>query len=206
MDTRLKHPFSMCVSGPSQAGKTRWVMKLLGRLGSMFTVVPKRVVYCYGVWQPLFQHLPTYVNLHEGLPDIEELKSFQGPQLIVLDDMMEECSKSPTLNAMFTKYVHHYSMSVIFLVQNLFYNNTKTARVNTNYLVLFKSPADKLQVSTLARQLYPNKSRLFLKAYEDATTEPYSYLLVDLTQDTPEDMRLRSKVFGDEYTVVYKIV
>lgn len=205
MDLRFKHPFSMCVCGPSQAGKSQWVLKLLQNLSSTVTVMPKRVLYCYGVWQPLFQQLPPFVTLWEGLPDAEELKAFKAPQLVILDDMMDECSKSPLLNAVFTKYVHHYSMSCVFLVQNLFYSNTKTARVNTNYLVLFKSPADKLQVSTLARQLYPTKSKAFLKVYEDSTAEPYSYLLIDLTQGTSDDMRLRTKVFPDEFTVVYML-
>ena len=205
MDLRLKHPFSMCVSGPSQAGKSQWVLRLLRNLSGMVTVLPKRVIYCYGEWQPLLDQLPSYVTLHQGLPDVEELKKFQEPQLVVLDDMMDECSRSPVLNALFTKYVHHYCMSVIFLVQNIFYSKTKTARVNTNYMVLFKSPADKLQIATLARQLYPNRGKSFLRAYEDATSEPYSYLLVDLTQGTQEEMRLRSKVFPDEYTVVYMV-
>ena len=151
----------------------------------------------------MFEQLPSNVTLHEGLPDVKELKEFQEPQLVVLDDMMDECSRSPLLNALFTKYVHHYSMSVIFLVQNIFYSKTKTARINTNYMVLFKSPADKLQIAALARQLYPTKSKDFLTAYEDAISEPYSYLLVDLTQATPNELRLRSKVFPDEYTVVY---
>jgi len=203
MDLRLKHPFSMCVSGPSQAGKSQWVLRLLQNLPRMVTVLPKRVLYCYGEWQPMFEQLPSNVTLHEGLPDVKELKEFQEPQLVVLDDMMDECSRSPLLNALFTKYVHHYSMSVIFLVQNIFYSKTKTARINTNYMVLFKSPADKLQIAALARQLYPTKSKDFLTAYEDAISEPYSYLLVDLTQATPNELRLRSKVFPDEYTVVY---
>ena len=72
----------------------------------------------------IVNQLPSYVTLHEGLPNIDEVTRFNGPQLVVLDDLMDECSKSPMLNSIFTKYVHHYGMSVIILVQNIFYSNT----------------------------------------------------------------------------------
>ena len=47
-------------------------------------------------------------------------------------------------------------------------------------MVLFKG-----QFSSLARQMYPNRSAFAVEAYKDATREPYSYLFVDLrlTQD-----------------------
>lgn len=205
MDLRFRHPFSMCIAGPSQAGKTQWTLRLLRNLDSMVTVVPQRVLYCYTMWQPMYSQLPACVTPFEGLPDVNDLKGFNGPQLVVLDDMQAECSKSPMLDALFTKYTHHLSVSTIFLMQNIYCSNTKTARVNTNYMVMFKSPSDKQQVATLGRQLYPSKGKAFVKAYEDATAEPYSYLVIDLTQQTMDDMRLRSHVFPDEYTLVYLI-
>jgi hypothetical protein len=41
--------------------------------------------------------------------------------------------------------------------------------LNTHYLVLFKNPRDANQVATLARQMYPSKSKFVLEAFEDAT-------------------------------------
>lgn len=205
-DVRFKHPYAAIVAAPSQSGKTVFVQKWLQNVAQMTTVIPTRILYYYGAWQDLFNHFPAYVTFREGLPDVEELKAYEGPQMVVLDDMMAECSKSPSLNAMFTKYVHHHSISVVFLVQNLFYNNTKTARVNTNYLVLFKSPADKLQIAALGRQLYPHKSKRFMQVYDEVTEEPYSYLLIDLHPTTSEALRLRCKIFPDDgYQIVYKV-
>ena len=41
------------------------------------------------------------------------------------------------------------------------------------------------------------------EAFKDATSAPFSYLLLDFKQCTPDKLRLRTKVFPDETTVVY---
>jgi hypothetical protein len=75
---------------------------------------------------------------------------------------------------------------VIFFTQNLFHrnNHVRTTNLNTHYIVLFKNPRDAGQVSTLARQMYPGKSKFVIEAYEDATKEPNGYLLIDLIPET----------------------
>ena len=40
----------------------------------------------------------------------------------------------------------------------------------------------------------------FTSAYHEATRVPYGYLLVDLTSQTPDELRLRSQLF-DALTV-----
>ena len=88
-------------------------------------------------------------------------------------------------------------------MQNLYFNGLRTARINANYLVLFKNPSDKLQVANLGRQLFPGQSKFFVAAFESATLEPFTYLLLDLTQTCPENLRLRSNIFPGEIQVVY---
>jgi hypothetical protein len=53
--------------------------------------------------------------------------------------------------------------------------------------------------------LYPGKSKLFIEAFQDATSVPYSYLLIDLTQSCPEKYRLRTNIFPDEQICVYVV-
>ena len=80
--------------------------------------------------------------------------------------------------------------------------------LNTHYLVLFKNPRDANQVATLARQMYPGKSKFVLEAFEDATKEPYGYLLIDLKPETDERYRIRTNVFPDDerqYAYVPKV-
>ncbi len=56
--------------------------------------------------------------------------------------------------------------------------------------MLFKSPRDKQQVSMLARQLNPGKVQEFIAAYEEATSRPHGYLILDLKPTTYDQQRL----------------
>ena len=197
----------MIVAGPSKAGKTVFTSKFLKNIESLSTVNPTEIIWCYSEYQPHYQSLAQEIpNLHfvQGLPDIKELrKNSSKPKLLVLDDLMSESSKSKDVTNLFTKGVHHWNISVVFIVQNIFFSGMRTARVNTHYLALFKNPSDKLQISILARQLYPKNTGLFMDAFQDATSEPYSYLFVDLSQNCPEQLRLRTNIFPHEITMVY---
>ncbi len=205
VDIRLKHPFSMIVAAPSQSGKSHWVMKLIENIDQMSTVPPERIVWAYSEFQPGYSrlaHTPK-VELIEGVPDPSDLRDDKRPKLVVLDDLQDECSKTPLLGTLFSRGVHHWNLSVIHVVQNAFYSNMRNARINANYMVYFKSPGDKLGISTLARQLYPKRTQYFMQAFQDATAQPFGYLFVDLTQQCDERFRLRTNVFPDEMTYVY---
>ena len=88
-------------------------------------------------------------------------------------------------------------MSVICLVQNLYYQGkeSSTISLNSQYLVPFNNPRDQQQVMALARQLYPGHSEHFLSTYRAATSKPFGYLLIDLKPDSPNDKRLWPNVF-----------
>jgi hypothetical protein len=80
--------------------------------------------------------------------------------------------------------------------------------LNTHYIVLFKNPRNAGQVSTLARQMHRGKSKFVVEAYEDATKEPYGYLLIDLKPETDDSYRIRTRVFPDDdkqYAYVSKV-
>ena len=139
------------------------------------------------------------------MPNINELrKDTKRPKFIIMDDLMTNV-KNKDMDSLFTRGVHHWNISVCFLMQNLFFNGLRTSRINAHYLVLFRNPSDKLQIRTLAKQLYPKNSTHFINSFEDATSEPYTYLLVDLTQTCPDNLRLRTNIFPGELTFVYPI-
>ena len=199
----FKHPFTAIVAGPTKAGKTVWVKKLVENVQKMVAPYPEEIYWCYGEWQPLYNELPG-VHFCQGIPETEELKSTPDkPKLLILDDLMQEMKGDKRLTQLFTKGSHHWNLSVIHIVQNLFFDGMRTSRVNAQYLVLMKNPSDQLQAATLAKQLYPGKTHYFMEAYQDACKESYGYLLVDLCQDTPENMRLRSKIFPGQLEIVY---
>ena len=107
---------------------------------------------------------------------------------IVVDDQMIEAGKDNRIVNLFTKGSHHRNLSVIYIVQNLFHQGkgNRSISLNSHYLVLFKNPRDKLQILTLAKQMYPSETAWFIKEYEEAVQRPYGYLFVDLKPTTPE--------------------
>jgi hypothetical protein len=109
-----------------------------------------------------------------------------------LDDLLNEANQN--VCDLFTKLSHHRDVSVVFVIQNLFHRNrfVRTMNLNTHYLVLFKNPRDANQVSVLARQMYPGKSKFVVEAYRDATKNPFGYLLIDLRLETDESYRIRT--------------
>ena len=200
MDTVWRHPFSAVVAGPSMAGKSSFVRRLIENRKEMIHPSPNRVYWCYAEEQPMYATLlaDPDVTFVQGFPDISEA---QGA-LLIFDDLMMESKDNPFLTALATRGCHHRNISCIQIVQNLFFGG-RTARINSQYIVLMKNPADKLQVATLARQLFPDNTKYFKEAYEDATRKPHGYLLLDLGQATPDHTRQRTCIFPGEVTIVY---
>ena len=53
-------------------------------------------------------------------------------------------------------------------------------------------------LANLARQMYPGRGAFVQEAFADATASPYGYLLIDLKQNTPDDLRLRTSILPDD--------
>ena len=202
MTLPLLHPFSAIVAGPSQAGKSVWVANLLSCRDKMISPPPEKIYVCYKEYQPLYDTFKG-VTFHEGMINIDELdKSVR--KLIIYDDMMEQVNSE--MSEVFTKFVHHRNLSVVFLTQNLFHKSQhiRTMNLNSNYLVLFRNPRDINQVQFLARQMYPpGQTKAMSDAFKDATSIPYGYLFIDLKQNTPDFLRLRTSIFSDNKCYIY---
>lgn len=201
MDPRLKHPFTCVVAGPTSSGKSHFVSRLLEHVHDLIDPPPEKVMWCYGEWQPLYATIRD-VEFVEGLPDIKTLNP-KWRTLVIIDDLMAETDDRVT--KMFTKASHHRNTSIIYIVQNLFNKNkeNRTISLNAQYMVLFKNPRDASQITHLAKQMYPGHIKYVQESFADATSLPYGYLLVDLKQDTPDHMRLRTSIFPGETQYVY---
>ena len=197
----FQHPFTAIVAGPSGSGKTVFTTKLIEHASKLIEPPPQKVLWCFGIYQNFFQALNN-VEFHEGLPNVD---SFDGIQktLLIIDDLMHEADER--VSQIFTKVSHHKNLLVLFLTQNLFHSSkqNRTISLNAHYLILFKNPRDATQISHLAGQMYPGKSKFMIEAYRDATSTPFSYLLIDLKPDTDDKLRLRSNIFPDETHYVY---
>lgn len=206
-DVKFKHPFSMLISGGRRTGKTHFTKTLLLRNNEFITPKVDRIFWFYASYQPIaFDEIKenvANVEFVRGLPEEDILDTIQkhyGRKLVIIDDLMEEASNRSDVKHLFTRG-RHEDVSVIFLVQNLYHKakHSREISLNTDYLVVFKNPRDLTPIINIGRQM--NKPELS-KAYKDATTKPFSYILADLRADTREELQFRSGVF-DEFPISY---
>ena len=161
MDVRFKVPSNFYISGQSQCGKSYLVRRLLYHLNELFHPVPSKVIYCYGEYQKEFDELRG-VEFIEGFPqDLNQLTQGHDQTLLVLDDLMSECSKDQRVSDLFTRGSHHKGISVLYLTQNLFPPGklSRTISLNSHYFIIFKNPRDSLGIATLAKQMFPNRTQ-----------------------------------------------
>ncbi|KAL3100212.1 hypothetical protein niasHS_000222 [Heterodera schachtii] len=116
---------------------------------------------------------------------------------MVLDDLMVGMGQQ-FLDTVFTRGSHNWGVSVVLVTQHLFAKELRVARNNSHYLVLMRNPAGALQVRTLASQLFPTKSNYFTEAYRDATEKQFGYLLIDMHPESPELLRLKTNIYGEQ--------
>ena len=117
----------------------------------MHLTPPRKILYCYGIYQDLFEDMERQVphlTLHPGVPTDLETVEFTGGEhdLIVLDDLMQVLN-SKTTELLFTRGCHHRKLSVIFTTQNI-YGQGKSARIiarNCWYMVLSKTYEEPLK-------------------------------------------------------------
>lgn len=190
----------MLVAGPTMCGKSCFVAQMLSTPGCI-EPQPKAVYWFYGTenaeQQESIENTSLYpVEFREGLPRLTELE-LQPDSLIVLDDLMSDVANSNEIAELFTRGMHHRRLSVVLLVQNVFYKGNKAREISLNchFIVLFKNPRDSSQINLLARQIFPNKQIFLREAYLQATERPHGYLLIDLTQHTPEELRVMTNIF-----------
>lgn len=204
-DLRLRCPLTMLVVAPSQSGKTVWVSKLLKHRDTMFDKPLGKIFFFIREMQPLYQ------EMKEEIPDIEFLKGYpnykfmetectkhENPMILVDDN---QCQTDRDTVEMFTVGSTRFSTNIVLLWQTLFDSKNPHCRpvsLNTRYFCLLRNPRDKLSISILAKQAYPRRHAFLCDAFEKATLKPYSYMFLDLTQQSPDAIRVRENIFGED--------
>ncbi len=165
---------------------------------------PMPTLCLYKRWQTLFDKMKATIpniQFREGIPhdlDSDTILNAKRTNSVIIDDLMTDIKKDSTIQDLFTVGSHHPKLSVICLLQNVYFPGTQTMRYNFHYVVLCNMPADKRQISSMSTQMYPENPQHMLRAYEEAIKIPYGYLLVDLKPDTPSSEPLMTQVFQDE--------
>ena len=114
MDVRLQHPYTCLVAGPTGCGKMQFIKKIIEQGECITNGSAEKIFWLYGEYQP------AYIELSQKFSNISLIEG--------IPENLNEYSDS--------------NLSVILLLQNLFYNGKEIWNIslNTHYIVLFKNP------------------------------------------------------------------
>ena len=209
---KLHTPTNMAIYGPTQSGKTKFVLQLLKQANTMFTEHVDEIYYCYGAYQQAYEEIKTVAGvdktvLYAGMPLVKDCVKWSYMKnhiIIVFDDLMTELGKDKDMVKFVTVNCSHNGITMIVLLHNIFQPGLRTLSINTHYVVLFKNKRDSLQVEMFGRRVMKDRLKYFFDCYRKATQNPYGYLFVDLHPRSDDMYVLRTRIFSDETpTIIY---
>jgi hypothetical protein len=207
LDFSFKHPTTIQVSGPTQCGKTRLVLNILKY--QLIQPFPTRIIWVYS--EPQFDYYEAakmypHIEFEQGWnDDIYPRINHNERNLLIIDDQMEEAGSTKTLKNLFTKGSHHKNLTIMYLLQNMYNSGSsqRTASLNTHYNVVFKNPRDASQFRCMASQMHPGDFYWLINAFNDATSRPYGYLVLDHHPQSDDDQRVVTNILPGETITFY---
>lgn len=191
----------------SRSGKTDLAINIIKEIKSIAKKPPEVTIFVYHTWQDKYEKLRPYVNyLIEDDKDLKEkiqAKTENKTSLVVLDDVMNSSNLS-YFKLLFTVEARHQQISVVFLTQKMFTSDEyiRVISQNSDYIIAMANPRNSDQMYQLATQINRNQAQLIFDIYTKATEDVnFSYLLLDLTQTCPPQLKYRSHIFNNEGTV-----
>ncbi len=197
------------LTGPSASGKTHRVSRILRLKNDLIEdgARIRNVVFCYATWQPEYDRLKrdnVVTRWLNKMPTNSEFKELvtpyvqQGGSIVVIDDFMSEINKD--LDEIVRVTSRHHNTNTFILFQSLFppHKLARQISLNVKFLHIHKNPRENAQIQYLARQLSPHSYKWIVEAFHEATKQPFSCFLVDLTQEREDGLRFRSNYLPEE--------
>ena len=118
---------------------------------------------------------------------------------------MTSAGESKQISKLFTKEAHQKYVTVIGIVQNVFYHGRvmRTISLYAHYLLLYKNPRDKSQIRYLAHQIFPENSKVSNKSLGTRNTRTTLISSHRSSPETPEQYRVLSNIFPGEQIRFY---
>ena len=118
----------------------------------------------------------------------DSLKNNGTEYLLIFDNSYEKICNSKAFVDIATSG-RHRGLSTIFIKHNLSHKSKlgRDVELENTHIVLFKSPRDVMQVTTLSTQLGLGSE--LIDWYRDATSVPFGLLLIDLSLCTDDRLR-----------------
>jgi hypothetical protein len=220
--SKLECPFAMCISGPSQIGKSEFIFNLIKNRSELFTATFHRIIYCQPeplsrtknvIFEKIKDEFPSAELIYD-LPKLNELQleSNISPCLLVIDDLMSSFLNSNEMAQLLSVYIHHANITCIFTLQNYFHPSRfgKTMIRNVHYRVLFYNRNEQCELRHISMQITPSCPNFlascfnFLQKYVPTFSQ---YILIDgHSHSKMSDMHIRSSIFPDSNGEIKPII
>ena len=159
------------------------------------TIQPKfdKIYFFYQQSQPLYDVIQKEIKKLEFVQGvnfkfIDSLKNNGTKYLLIFDYSCEEICNLEAFVDIATAG-RHRGLSTIYIKHNLFHQSKlgRDVELQNTHIVLFKSPRDVMQVTTLSTQLGLGSE--LVDWFRDATSVPFGHLLIDLSPRTDDRLR-----------------
>lgn len=219
VDVRWQHPGTSFIVGASGTGKTHILNSILENKDNLFKSETEKkisnIVLCYGAWQDYYDQWvgkQLITKSIEGFPSMEKLQPIfsanktKGGTILILDDLVPLMTKSDieALHLMLTVSSHHNNVSIIFVGHNLFHRGMRECSLQYHRYILTNNFRDSSQVALLGRQIFPANPRFIAQVYKDVLKTKYNNLILDVSPNQSEDLRVTGKWFKESPIEIYK--
>jgi GTPase SAR1 family protein len=174
------------IAGPSGAGKTSLLEKILINKKTILDKQPQRIVFCYKNNQEAYDVFNLFDVPVEFIKGIPEDLAFDPKinNILIIDDLMADCKDNQNVADFFTRRSDHENISVIFLSQNIFMKGScaRDISLNSSYLILFDNPRDRQQIRVVGQQMFPKKTKGFMEIFDDAVTGKNGFFMISNLQ------------------------
>ena len=206
------HPYRTLIVGESGSGKTNLLLNLRENQPD----IDKIYLYLKDPYESKYQY---FINKREsvGINHFNNPKAFieysndmhdvykniddynpdkENKILIVFDDMITDMIHNKKLNSIVTELFirgRKLNISLVFITQSYF-KIPKDVRLNTSHFFIAKIPNKrKLQQIAINHSL-DNNAKDFVNIYRKCTSEPYSFLVDDITLTPNKPLRFRKNL------------
>jgi len=186
----LRSPARMCLLGCSGVGKSTLVLDLIANCNEIFSSpISGGIFYLHSHHQSLYDEFKSAhpelsltfsneMNAASAFVDSDD----SNHKILVVDDYIGNMNTKEFLhfiNDLFLGRARHTNTNIIFISQCIFSPLLRIVRVNANHLILFPFKQDKRSIITLASQILPKKTDIFMEAYSDAIKDSFGYLHIN---------------------------
>lgn len=196
---QLSPNFRMIITGASSCGKSSLLVQLLENENGILSADFERVIYLRGVETAnetrLRERFSNNLLVFDGIPKEDVLLPLcrsRENTVLVLEDLEAEVANSQLVANIFSKYSHHYSFSVVAVLQNCFRTGSQRINLlrNCTNIVVFPNNLDQTVIRLLAQRIYPKNPRQLVDLFDRVTSEPYCHL--SFWANCPRQLRFRS--------------